>query len=393
MSVLFEKTKIKGMELKNRLVRSATHEAMADDEGFPTDSLFKLYERLAKGGVGLIITGYTYVSRDGKFKSMLGIDSDEHIPKYRELVNQVHQNGAKIAMQINHCGRQTVKEMTGTQPIAPSAVFDKSLFVMPREMTEADIERIIEAFAQAARRVKESGFDALQLHGAHGYLISQFLCPHTNRREDKWGGTIENRMRFVNEIYKHARKNVGDDYPIFIKLSAYDYMKNGLKPEEGIAIATKMADIGFDGIEVSCGIGEDGGSTLRGEIPFDVILDEWDMYKEKGFLFRNKIIKPIPFTQGYNRESARKIKEKVNVPVFVVGGMVDPTFMEETIQSGEADYISLCRALITDPKFPNKIREGSREVSRCIHCNLCLYYLVTRSVRCYQGKRMKSNQS
>jgi 2,4-dienoyl-CoA reductase-like NADH-dependent reductase (Old Yellow Enzyme family) len=393
MSVLFEKTKIKGMELKNRLVRSATHEAMADDEGFPTDSIFKLYERLAKGGVGLIITGYTYVSRDGKFKSMLGIDSDEHIPKYRELVNQVHQNGAKIAMQINHCGRQTVKEMTGTQPIAPSAVFDKSLFVMPREMTEADIERIIEAFAQAARRVKESGFDALQLHGAHGYLISQFLCPHTNRREDKWGGTIENRMRFVTEIYKRTRKNVGDDYPIFIKLSAYDYMKNGLKPEEGIAIATKMADIGFDGIEVSCGIGEDGGSTLRGEIPFDVILDEWDMYKEKGFLFRNKIIKPIPFTQGYNRESARKIKEKVNVPVFVVGGMVDPTFMEETIQSGEADYISLCRALITDTKFPNKIREGSREVSRCIHCNLCLYYLVTRSVRCYQGKRMKSNQS
>lgn len=393
MSVLFEKTKIKGMELKNRLVRSATHEAMADDEGFPTDSIFKLYERLAKGGVGLIITGYTYVSRDGKFKSMLGIDSDEHISKYRELVNQVHQNGAKIAMQINHCGRQTVKEMTGTQPIAPSAVFDKSLFVMPREMTEADIERIIEAFAQAARRVKESGFDALQLHGAHGYLISQFLCPHTNRREDKWGGTIENRMRFVNEIYKHARKNVGDDYPIFIKLSAYDYMKNGLKPEEGIAIATKMADIGFDGIEVSCGIGEDGGSTLRGEIPFDVILDEWDMYKEKMRNFGNKIIKPIPFTQGYNRESARKIKEKVNVPVFVVGGMVDPTFMEETIQSGEADYISLCRALITDPKFPNKIREGSREVSRCIHCNLCIYYLYTRSVRCYLGKRMKSNQS
>jgi 2,4-dienoyl-CoA reductase-like NADH-dependent reductase (Old Yellow Enzyme family) len=400
MSVLFEKTKIKGMELKNRLVRSATHEAMADDEGFPTDSIFKLYERLAKGGVGLIITGYTYVSRDGKFKSMLGIDSDEHIPKYRELVNQVHQNGAKIAMQINHCGRQTVKEMTGTQPIAPSEVFDKSLFVMPREMIEADIERIIEAFAQAARRVKESGFDALQLHGAHGYLISQFLCPHTNRREDKWGGTIENRMRFVTEIYKRTRKNVGDDYPIFIKLSAYDYMKNGLKPEEGIAIATKMADIGFDGIEVSCGIAEDGGSTLRGEIPFNVILDEWDMYKEKGVLFRfimrnfgNKIIKPIPFTQGYNRESARKIKEKVNVPVFVVGGMVDPTFMEETIQSGEADYISLCRALITDPKFPNKIREGGREVSRCIHCNLCLYYLVTRSVRCYQGKRMKSNQS
>ena len=175
MSALFEKTEIKGMELKNRLVRSATHEAMADDEGFPTDRLFKLYERLAKGGVGLIITGHTYVSRDGKDKAMLGIDSDEHISKYRELVNHVHQNGAKIAMQINHCGRQTTKEMTGTQPIAPSAVKDKSLLVMPREMTEEDIERIIEAFAQAARRVKESGFDGIQLHGAHGFVF------HRNR--------------------------------------------------------------------------------------------------------------------------------------------------------------------------------------------------------------------
>ena len=400
MSVLFEKTKIKGMELNNRLVRSATHEAMADDEGFPTDRLFKLYERLVKGGIGLIITGYTYVSRDGKFKSMLGIDTDEHISKYRELVNHVQQNGTKIAIQLNHCGKQTTKEMTGTQPIAPSAVKDKFLFVMPREMTEADIERIIEAFVQAARRAKESGFDAIQLHGAHGYLINQFLCPHTNRRQDKWGGSIKNRMRFVTEIYERVRKSVGDDYPILIKISAYDYMKNGLKPEESVVMAKEMAEMGFDGIEVSCGIGDDGGSTLRGDIPFDVILDEWDMYKNKNFLFRfvmrkygNKLMKPIPFAQGYNRESAKNIKNKVSVPIFAVGGMIDPTFMEETIQSGGADYISLCRALITDPNFPKKIREGSREPSRCIHCNLCLFYLPTRSVRCYQGKRVKTTQS
>ncbi|MFC1828881.1 NADH:flavin oxidoreductase [Thermodesulfobacteriota bacterium] len=400
MSVLFEKTKIKGMELKNRLVRSATHEAMADEEGFPTDRLFKLYERLVKGGIGLIITGYTYVSRDGKFKSMLGIDTDEHISKYRELVNHVQQSDTKIAIQLNHCGRQTTKEMTGTQPIAPSAVKDKSLFVMPREMTEDDIQRIIEAFGQAARRATESGFDAIQLHGAHGYLINQFLCPHTNRRQDKWGGSIKNRMRFVSEIYECVRQSVGDDYPILIKINAYDYMKNGLKPKESIVMAQEMAEMGFDGIEVSCGIGEDGGSTLRGDIPFDVILDDWDMYKNKNFLFRfimrkygNKLMRPIPFAQGYNRESAKDIKNKVSIPILAVGGMIDPTFMEETIQSGGADYISLCRALITDPNFPKKIREGSREPSRCIHCNLCLFYLSTRSVRCYQGKRVKTDQS
>ncbi|MBU2630465.1 MAG: NADH:flavin oxidoreductase, partial [Proteobacteria bacterium] len=368
MPVLFEKTKINKMELKNRLIRSATHEAMADDDGFPTDRLFNLYERLAKGGVALIITGYTYVSRDGKFKSMLGIDRDEHISKYRELVNRVHENGCKIAIQLNHCGRQTTKEMTGTKPIAPSAVKDNSLFVMPRPMTEADIQRIIDAFVKAAVRAKESGFDAIQLHGAHGFLINQFLCPHTNLRKDKWGGSLENRMRFVTQIYNRVRKTLGEDYPILIKISAYDFMKKGLKPEEGLQMAESLSQMGFDGIEVSCGIGEDGGSTLRGDIPFDVIVDEWDMYKNKNFLFRymikkfgKKLLKPIPFEQGYNRESAKNIKNKVNAPIFVVGGMIEPAYMEEIIQNKEADYISLSRALVADPDFPEKIRQGSRK--------------------------------
>lgn len=395
MSVLFEKTEIKGMELDNRLVRSATHEAMADKNGFPTERLFKLYEDLAKGGVGLIITGYAYVARDGKSDAMLGIDNDKLIPKYRELVNKVHQNGAKIAMQINHCGRQTTKEMTGSQPIAPSAIKEKVFLVKPREMTENDIERIIEAFAQSARRVKESGFDALQLHAAHGFLINQFLCPHTNRRQDKWGGSIENRMRFLGAIYEKCRSQVGEDYPILIKINAYDNLKNGLKQDESIAMAKLIAELGFDGIEVSCGIAEDGASTVRGDLPLDVILDEWDMYKNKNFLFRfimkrfgKKLIKPMPFTQEYNRESARRIKAKVNVPIFVVGGMIDPVAMEATIKKGDADYISMSRALITDPNFPNKIKGGDRKISRCIHCNLCLYYLATKPVRCYHGKRV-----
>jgi 2,4-dienoyl-CoA reductase-like NADH-dependent reductase (Old Yellow Enzyme family) len=399
MSLLFEKTEIKGMELKNRLVRSATHEAMADDEGFPTDLLFKLYERLVKGGVGLITTGYTYVSRDGKSKAMLGIDTDEHISKYRELVDHVHQNGAKIAMQINHCGRQTTKEMTGTQPIGPSAVKDKSLFVMPREMTEADIERIIEAYAQAARRVKESGFDAVQLHAAHGYLINEFLCPHTNRRKDKWGGSIENRMRFIKEIYNRSREQVGDNYPILVKMSAYDNMKKGLKQEEGVVMAKMMADMGFDGIEVSCGIAEDGFSTLRGELPIDPILETWPMYKTKSAVFKwvmrnfgEKLIKPLPFIEAFNLESAREIKSKVNIPVFLVGGMIDPKTMEGVIKRGDADYISLCRSLITDPNFPNKIASGSQAPSKCLHCNLCITYLMIEPLRCHYGKRKGSNQ-
>lgn len=393
MSVLFEKTDIKGMELKNRLVRSATYEGMADEKGFPTENLFELYKRLAQGGVGLIITGLSYVSPDGKMDAMNGIDSEEHISKYKELVDLVHENGSKIAMQIAHCGRQTTADMIKTQPLAPSAVKDNAFLSKPREMTEQDIERIIEAFGVASRRVKESNFDAVQLHGAHGYLINGFLCPHTNRRKDKWGGSIENRMRFVEEIYNLCREQVGDDFPILIKISVHDKMKNGLKQEEGVIMAEMMADMGFDGIEVSCGIAEDGNSSVRGDLPIEAILKTMPMYKNKNALFKfvmrhfgEKLVKPVPFTQAYNRQSAKEIKSKVNIPVFLVGGMIDPRVIEDVIEKGDADYISLSRALINNPKFPNKIKEGSRELSKCLHCNLCLYYEMFEPLRCYYGK-------
>ena len=202
-------------------------------------------------------------------------------------------------------------------------------------------------------------------------------------------------MRFVREIYDRCRRQVGDHYPILIKINAYDNMKNGLKFSEGVLMTEMMAEMGFDGIEVSCGIMEEGNVMARGEFPLEVFLEEWAVYKRQGPFFRfvmrhfgQKIIKPLPFVQAYNRESARVIKSKVNVPVFVVGGIIEPRIMEEIIEKGEADYISLCRALIADPKFPERIRNGSRDPSRCIHCNLCLAYACTETLRCYYGKRL-----
>jgi len=397
MSVLFDKTQIKNMGIKNRLVRSATHEGMCDANGFPTQALFKLYERLAKGGVGLIVTGYAFVSRDGRspFIGMQGIDTDAHIPEYRKLVDHVHQYDVSIAMQIVHAGRQTTQEAIGIQPVAPSRVKDRLYLHTPREMTEGDIERVIGDFAQAARRVRESGFDALQFNAAHGYLLSEFLCPHTNRRRDQWGGSVENRMRIISEVYSRCREQVGEDFPILIKMNAYDTMKNGLRLEEGVRMAQMMADMGFDGIEVSCGIMEDGNSLARGDLPLDVFVDEWPIYKRKSPLYKfvmtrfgHKIIKPVPYTPAYNVESANQIKSLVNVPVFVVGGITERQTMEDIIHKGSADYISLCRSLISDPKFPEKIRAGSDEPSRCIHCNLCLASLYSHPLRCYHGKRI-----
>ena len=398
MAALFEPTKIKSLDLKNRLVRSATHEGMADEAGFPKPSLTALYKRLAEGGVGLIITGHAFVSAEGKsmLGGMLGLDQDRHVQAFRPVVEKVHANGARIAMQISHCGRQTLPESIGERPIAPSAVRDKALLVTPRAMTEADMERVIIAFGRAARRVRESGFDAVQLHAAHGYLLNQFLCPHTNRRKDRWGGSIKNRMRIITEVYRSCRREVGPDFPILIKINADDAMRKGLKPEESLIMARMMSELGFDGIEVSCGIGEDGLSMSRGDLPLDAFVDDWELYRRKNPLFRllmrrlgRRLLKPLPLEPAYNLPLAKALKSRIRTPVFVVGGLYQPQVLHRIVEEEEADYVSLCRALIADPLWPKKIEAGRPEPSRCIHCNLCLAYLPGRPLRCYHGQRLE----
>jgi len=355
------------MELKNRLVRSATHEGRSDENGYPTEALFKYYEKLAKGGVGMLITGYAYISPDGISAAfgMQGISSDGHIPKYRELVEVGHRYGTAMVMQIAHCGLYSAVP----QPLAPSAVVNKFTGVVAEEMTEEDIERVIEAFAQASRRVKESGFDGVQIHAAHGFLINQFTSPYTNKRTDRWGGSLENRMRFLNEVYKRCRAQVGEDYPLLAKISAWDKTAEGIKPEEGVVMAQMMAEMGFDGIEVSCGILEDVGSVAYGHGTYGTDPP-----------------------QAYNREVAKAIKSKVKVPVFVVGGITDPAVMEDIVTNGDADYLSMSRGLVADPNFPKRLEEGNLKPAVCIHCNLCYGYILTEPLRCYQGKKLEGKE-
>ena len=397
MSVLFETTSINSMQLKNRFVRSATHEGMADERGLPTPSLFDLYQKLSQGGVGLIITGYACVSRDGKSnaRGMLCIDSDEHVSAFQRLTSHVHEGGAKIAMQIAHCGGQTTADAAGTRPMAPSPVKYRSTATMPREMTEADINRVIDSFGHAARRVRESGFDALQLHAAHGYLLSAFLCPHTNRRRDRWGGPVTNRMRIISAIYDRCRREVGYRFPLLIKINGRDAMRRGLKLQEATIMASMMGEMGFDGIEVSCGIGDDGWSGVRGDFSAELLVDDLKVFEHRPLLrmlfrrFGKMLIRPLPFTQAYNRDCARAIKKKITMPVLCVGGITEPATMEDIITSGDADYISLCRSLVFDPSWPLKIMQGSRDASGCIHCNHCLFYSLIAPLKCYYGRRYR----
>jgi len=362
MSILFEPRYVGKMEVKNRFVRSATAEGTADADGVVGDELFDMYRNLAKGGVGLIITGHAYVQLNGRAGGdQMGIHKDELVPRLRELADEVHtaSHDCKIAVQIAHAGRQAARRIV-SDPVAPSVVTESVTGITPREMTEADIEECINAFANAARRVKQAGFDGVQLHSAHGYLISSFNSPYTNRRTDKWGGSPENRMRFLMETYRRVRAEVGSDYPVMVKLNAEDFVDGGIEIDESALIARALSEEGIDAIEVSGGM--------------------YESPRRKGVI-RMGIRKPEQ--EAYFLPHDEKIKEAVgNTPVMAVGGMRSVSIMEDVINAGKADFISLCRPLIREPDLPNRIKSGNQKAD-CISCNGCMSSRVD-TLRCAQ---------
>ncbi len=343
---LFTPGDIGSLTLPNRLVRSATAEDMATAEGRPTAQLKQLYQELVSGGVGLIITGHMYVHPSGKAHAeMTGIYSDELIPDLAELADAVHQAGGRVVVQINHGGMQCSREVV-PETIAPSAVEAPFLKRSPRAMAPSEIDSVIQAYGQAARRVKQAGFDGVQIHGAHGYLINQFLSPFVNHRTDEWGGNLENRMRFLRAVCQVVQEQVGREYPLLIKLGMVDGVEGGLTVEEGAQVVTALEEMGLDGVEISGGIG--GGRVQNVRKGVKGVADE-----------------------AYFRYLAQQARQATRLPIILVGGFRSRGVMEEVLTSGDADFISLSRPLICEPDLPNRLREGVQERSSCISANRC----------------------
>jgi len=351
MSVLFESVKIGNFDTRNRFVRSATYFALADDEGFIGEPSVILMKNLAEGGVGLIITGYAYISKSGQsFVDMNGINTDEQIAGYKKMTQAVHDAGGRIAMQIAHCGTDSeTTARTGGDYMAVSVTDKMPNYGNPaREMTEEDIQGIIESFGQAARRVEEAGFDGVQIHGAHGYLVSQFLTPRSNLRQDKWGGNLENRMRFVVEVVRSIKQTVSSDFPIMIKLGCRDYLDEGvgLTIEEGAEVAQSMEKEGVSLIEISSGL-QDAS------------------YRKK------RLGTTSPEKEAYYLDDARAVREKTSGPLSLVGGMRSLPVMEDVINSGVVDCISICRPFIREPGLINRWQKGDARPADCISCGGC----------------------
>lgn len=349
MSTLFTETRIGNMTLKNRFMRSATWENMATEDGHMTDKLYDIYEELAKGEVGLIVTGYANIVEEEKPNAgMMGMYNDSFIEEYKKLTELVHLNDSKIVMQLAYGGTKTTYNVGERVIFAPSDVCERGTQTQGKAMTKDEIDYIVDAFAKASLRAKESGFDGVEIHAAHTYLINQFLSPYYNRREDEYGGSLDNRMRFLLEIYAEIRKQVGDDYPILVKLTASEFFEGGLTFDETRIICKKLEEIGVDGIIISGNI-HGNASTLVGES-----FDGYTLQEE-----------------GYFHEYGNVISQDVNVPVITVGGLNDINAIEKIAEETNIQYFALSRPLLAEPQLIKRWKEGNRAEVDCERCSKC----------------------
>lgn len=337
MKSLFDVTKIKNMELKNRFIRSATWEGLANEDGHTNDDIIKVYENLAKGNVGLIITSYAYILKDEQpNKKMLGIYDDSFIDDYKSLVDIVHSYGSKIMMQIVYGGSNTSYKVEERKILGPSNVPQINRGTTPDEMSAEDIKNIINAFADAALRCKKAGFDAIQIHGAHGYLLSQFLDPYHNRRTDEYGGSIENRSRLVLEVYNAIRDKVGEDYHVGIKINCSDFRESGATFKDCKYVVCELDKLGIDSVEVSGG----------------------DFRSFKG--------------ESFFKDYASDLADVVSCPIMLVGGNKSYNNMNNILNTTNIEYFSICRALICEPDLINKFMKDNQYKPKCVGCNKCM---------------------
>ena len=345
---LFEPGKIGNLEIKNRIAKAPQSTGMSNVDGSVSERLRRHYRELALGGTGLIIVEYAYVD-DIASKSahcQLGISSDDHIPGLAWLADTIKDNGARAAIQIEHCGRQKFlgsHPMKSASPIPWPALMQRvGKDAIPDELTIPEIGEIVEAFGAAALRAVLAGFELIEIHGAHGYLITNFLSPHTNKRTDLYGGSLENRQRFLVEIVQSIRARIGSDFPLTVRLSGTDYEPDGFGIEETISVCKTMEKLGIDAVHVSGG-------------------DHHQMIHQ---------VSPMAVPRGHNVWAAEAIKKEIGIPVIASGSITMPQYAEEIIASGKGDFVGLGRPLWADQHWANKAKAGHPEDIRpCIRCN------------------------
>ncbi len=364
MKDLFKKTQISSLSLSNRFVYSATWDGRADNEGFCTQKNIDYLVERVHGGTGLVITGMAFVKREGRAAPwQLAVCSDEYIDGLSKMTGAIHDTGGKVMLQLAHGGCYAPSALTGHEEVGPSAN-DTDKFPRCREMSLQEIDEVVQAFGKAAGRAQKAGFDGVQLHSAHGYLLSQFLSPFFNKRTDNYGGSVKNRARLLLEAFRAVRKEVGEEYPIFVKINSEDFVEGGLTADEMLQVCAMLEKEGVDAIEMSGGTIYASGTYSSCRVG---ALDSQDK-------------------EVYYKKSAIRYKEIIGVPLLLVGGVRSLEVAEELVNNEVADYISICRPLIREPGLIERWKAGDTKPATCIYCDGCFGPgLKGEGVKCVVG--------
>lgn len=351
------------LKLKNRIVMAALNNNFSTEEGTANDRIIAFLQERAEGGAGLIVSEASPASFKGRHRThCICSYDDSFIPSLRRLAEVLHAHGAAFALQLHHAGRISSPGLLGGPALAPSPIPRGPGFPIPKEMTLEEIQEATADFGAAARRAKQAGLDAVEIHGAHGYLIQQFLSPATNKRKDSYGGSSENRLRFALEVVRQVRKEVGEFFPVLFRLSAKEFIRGGYELREALEWAVELVQAGVSILDVSGGTNE----SLLGS---------------------THVIPPMSFPRGYHVPLAEAVKKVVRVPVIAVGRLDSPELMERVLKEGQADLVAVGRPFLSDPYWPVKAARGEEDRIRpCVYCNYCIWKLFQQQdITCFQN--------
>jgi 2,4-dienoyl-CoA reductase-like NADH-dependent reductase (Old Yellow Enzyme family) len=382
--MLFTEQKIGKLLLRNRSIRAAAFEGMCPGNSV-SDDLIRYHASVAAGGIGMTTVAYASVSTSGlSFPHQLLI-SEKEIPALKRLTTAIHQEGAAAAIQIGHCGMMAKKSLSGSC-LAPTGGFNLYGPTWPKTISQKEIDGIIRDFSRSAGIIKESGFDAVEVHAGHGYLISQFLSPHTNKRKDKYGGSFENRSRFLVEVIRAVLEAAGTSLTVIVKMNLRDGFTGGMELDESIRVAKLLEKEGVDGLVLSGGfVSKSPMYVMRGNMPVKVMAhymkNPWMKLGTR--FFGNVLMKAEPFSEAYFLEDALKVRGELKLPLIYVGGLKSIHSIEMVLEKG-FDFVQIARVLIHDPGFINKLKTGEVVKSACQSSNYCIARMYSGQMICFQ---------
>lgn len=386
-SKIFTPCKIGPVELRNRTIRSAAFENMCQGNR-PTQALFDYHTAVARGGIGMTTVAYAAVNRSGlSFDGQLWM-REEIVPELRKLTDAIHKEGAKASIQLGHCGNMTHKSTCGSIPVGASSGFNLYSPTIVRKMREDEILQLVKDFGKAVCLAREAGFDCVEIHAGHGYLISQFLSPYTNHRHDKWGGSLDNRMRLMRMVIEEVMDKAGDDIAVIVKTNMYDGFKRGMQVDDCITVAKELERLGVHALVLTAGFVSRAPMTvMAGAMPLKTLAYYMDMRRfwwlKIGVLLFGRLMMPtVPYKEAYFLDTAKIFRKNLSLPLIYVGGMISKDKMDEVLDNGFVAF-QMARSLINDTDFVNKLMSGEVQKSGCGHSNYCIGRMYSKDMKCH----------